>query len=165
MAIRRSGRSCRLWRAGPGVLLLLTASCARLPVTASVAVPPIPAGEARVWFYRDEGPYETQVRPNVRMNDAVVGELEPRGAFYRDAAPGHYHVTVDNYLPDPSAARDIDLLAGQQVYFKIVSLNDWSTGGGATNGGGYTRPEFYVWEMPPAVAQGDVAHSPYFGGS
>jgi hypothetical protein len=165
MAIRRSRRSCRLWRAGPGVLLLLTASCARLPTTASVTVPPIPAGEARVWFYRDDGPYETPVPAHLRMNDAVVGGLEPRGAFYRDATPGHYHVTVDNYLPDPSAGGDVDLIAGQQVYFKIVSLSDWSTGGGSGNAAGYSRPEFYVWRIPPAVAQGDVARSPYFGGS
>ena len=113
--------SRRLLAAVVGSLLLAVASCASPPPTASVAIPPIPAGEARVWFYRDEGPYESRVRPGVRMNDAMVGEVEPRGAFYRDTAPGRYRVAVDSYVPNPNAARDINLDPGEQVYFKIVS--------------------------------------------
>src|SRR5271163_2436303 len=136
----------RLLQAGGGPVLLATAACSQLPTTASVAVPPIPAGEARAWFYRDDGPYESQVRPDVRMNDAVVGELEPRGAFYRDTAPGHYHVAVDSYVTDPDMARDVDLVAGQQVYFKIVSLDNFLAGGNP-NDTGWSRSAFYVWLM------------------
>src|SRR5580700_9699055 len=90
----------RLRHAGAEIALCAATSCAQVPTTAAVAVPPVPAGEARVWFYRDEGPYETHAPATVRMNDAVVGELAPRGVFYRDTAPGHYHVAVDTYLAD-----------------------------------------------------------------
>jgi hypothetical protein len=154
----------RLLQAGAGPVLLATAACSQLPATASVAVPPIPAGDARAWFYRDEGPYESQVPAGVRMNDTVVGELEPRGAFYRDTAPGHYHVAVDNYLTDASAARDVDLVPGQQVYFKIASLDNFIAGGNPNDNPGYSRPAFYVWLIPAAVAQSDVARSPFYGG-
>ena len=83
-----------------------------------------------MWFYRDDGAYESQTRPYLRMNDAVLGEVEPLGAFYRDVAPGRYHVAVDSYVGDLSAAGDVDLVPGQQVYFKIVSSNNWIAGGG-----------------------------------
>ena len=146
-------------------VLLATAACSQLPTTASVAVPAIPAGEARVWFYRDQGPYDSQVRPTVRMNDAVVGEVEPRGAFYRDTAPGHYHVAVDSYVPNPNAARDIDLVRGQQVYFKIVSEDYPMAGGGMSSDVGGSRSAFQVWLMPAAWGQGEIARSPFYGGS
>jgi len=35
------------------ILLLTAASCAQPPTTASVAIPPIPSQQARVWFYRE----------------------------------------------------------------------------------------------------------------
>ena len=164
---RNGGAPCalvrRLLQAAASPVLLATAACSQLPTTASVAVPAIPAGDARAWFYRDEGPYESQVPAGVRMNDTVVGELEARGAFYRDTAPGHYHVAVDNYVTDATAAKDVDLVPGQQVYFKIVSLDNFITGG-QPNDTGYSRPAFYVWLIPDAVAQGDVARSPFSGG-
>jgi len=165
--------SQRLRRTGAAMLVLTTASCAGAPPpTASVAVPPIPAGEARAWFYRDAGPYQAQQLSYIRMNEQVVGILEPRGAFYRDVPPGHYHVAVDQYLSDASQSRDVDLLAGQQVYFKIVSLENWiSSGGGgggdnASGGGGEaSRPTFYVWTIPPDAARAEVARTPFTAGS
>ena len=115
-----------------------------------------------MWFYRDEGPYDSQARPGVRMNDAVVGEVEPRGAFYRDTAPGHYRVAVDSYVPNPNAARDIDLVPGQQVYFKIVAEDYPMAGGGLTADVGASRPVFQVWLMPVGWAQGEIARSPFY---
>jgi Protein of unknown function (DUF2846) len=173
MATNPTILSQRFWRTGASVLLLAMASCAATPPpTASVAVPPVPAGEARVWFYRDSGPYETQQRPYIRMNEQIAGISEPRGAFYRDVPPGHYHITVDQYasgLTDLYLTRDIDLAAGQQVYIKIVSLENFLGGGGAGGeaggGNGYERPIFYVWTIPPETASAEVARTPFTAGS
>jgi hypothetical protein len=41
-----------LSRAAASILLLGAGSCAQLPTTASVAIPPVPPQQARVWFYR-----------------------------------------------------------------------------------------------------------------
>jgi hypothetical protein len=155
---------CRLLQTSAAIILLATAACSKLPPTASVDVPPIPAGEARAWFFRDDGPYESQARPAVRMNDAIVGIVEQQGAFYHDAAPGHYHVAVDNYLGDVNATKDVDLAAGEQVYFKIVSLENWYGGGGQSADSDYSRAAFYLWLIPTAVAQRNVARSPFYGG-
>jgi hypothetical protein len=155
---------CRLLQAAAAAVLVAAAACAQLPATASVDVPSIPAGEARAWFFRDDGPYESHARPAVRMNDADVGIVEPRGAFYHDVPPGHYHVAVDNYLGDVDAAKDVALVSGQQVYFKIVSLDNWYGGGGQSGDTDYSRSAFYLWLIPTAVAQRDVARSPFYGG-
>ena len=84
-------------------------------------------------------------------------------ALYRDVAPGQYHVTVDSYGRDFNQSRWVHLFPGQQAYFKIVSLRNWAACGGVRNE--CQRDTFYVWEIPPEIAQGDVAHSQFYGGS
>jgi hypothetical protein len=146
-----------------GLLLFALTSCAPLPPTAAVAVPPIPAGEARAWFYRDPGPYNGVETPYIRMNDAVVAISELGGASYRDVLPGQYLVTVDSYGQDFNQYRQVYLYPGQQVYFKIVTLRNW-IGGGPRLQNDFQRTTFYVWQIPPEVAQGEVARSQFYGG-
>ncbi len=152
-----------------GVLSLAAAACSQLPSTASIAVPPIPAGEARVWFYRNGGPYDDGMgTPYIRMNDAIVAISEPGGAFYRDIPAGPYHITVESYGKDFNQDKDVELVAGQELYVKIVSLRNWVAGGGGggEEGGGddFGRDTFYVWLIPPEVARADVARSAFYGG-
>ena len=111
---------CRLLLAGAGPLLLAIASCAPLPPTASVVIPPVPAGEARAWFYRDPGPYDCLGTPYIRMNEAIVGVSQIGGASYRDVPPGQYLVRTDNYLGDFNSTRETYLFPGRQAYFKIL---------------------------------------------
>src|SRR5438132_6730516 len=107
-------------RAAATAILLATTNCAQLSPTSSVAIPPIPAGDSRLWFYRDGGPRETQQRPYLRLNGQVAGISEPNGTFYRDVAPGHYTVSVDSYLSTYfNQFADIDLTAGQEAYVKV----------------------------------------------
>jgi len=109
-------------RAAAAALFLIETSCAQPPPTNAVVIPPIPAGDARVWFYRDGGPRETHERPYLRLNGQVAGISEPNGALYRNVAPGHYAVTVDSYLStDVDQFADIDLAAGQEAYVKVLS--------------------------------------------
>ena len=62
-------------------LILLMTSCGQLPPTSSAVIPPIPAGDARFWIYRNDGPYDSQDRPYLRLNGQVAGIVEPNGAF------------------------------------------------------------------------------------
>jgi hypothetical protein len=157
--------SMPLLKAGAGPLLLAIASCAQLPPTAAASLPPIPAGQARAWFYRDPGPYDCVGTPYIRMNEAIVAISQIGGASYRDVPPGQYLVTVDSYLSAPDQSRYAYLFPGQQVYFKILCLRNWVTGGSGRNDNSYARDTFYVWEIPPEVAQGDVGRSQFYGGS
>ena len=103
------------------------------------------------------------------MIDAIVALSEPGGASYRDVPAGPYHITVDSYGEDFNQSKDVRLAPGQQLYVKIVSLRQWVAGGGGGGDGGgesgFGRDTFYVWLIPPEVAQGDVARSQFYGGS
>jgi hypothetical protein len=162
--------SRRLWQSAAGILLLAMAACALPPPTASVAIPPIPAGAARVWFYRPVDAYDSLSTPYIRMNDAIVGVSLPNGASYRDVAAGQYHISVDSYLDSPQQDQNVTLAPGQEVYVKVISQRSWiqgGAGGGGGDGGGgggeYTKDTFYVWLIPPEVARADVAHSAFYG--
>jgi hypothetical protein len=155
-----------LVRGAAGIFLVATASCAQLPLAGSITIPPIPQSQARVWFYRDADIYESLQRPYIRMNGGVVGISEPGGTFYRDISPGNYHVSVDSYFPPVNSSRDVYLVPGQPVYFKVLPEHYICGGGGGDMGGGgdCTRDNFYVWTMPPEVAQAAVARSQFYAG-
>jgi len=143
-------------------VLLVAANCAQLPPTNSVAIPPIPAGEARLWVYRDGGPRETQERAYLRLNGQIAGISEPNGAVYHDVVPGHYAVTVDSYLGTYfNQFADLDLAAGQEAFVEVLSQGQWV---GGEVGGSYVE-NFYTLVIPAKAARADVAHRPFYGGS
>ena len=94
---KNPGAAARQWRRGAMTLLLLLAGCSQLLPTSSVMIPPVPAGESRIWLYRNEGTYESHETPYFRLNGLPVGISEPNAALYRDVPPGHYTVSVDSY--------------------------------------------------------------------
>jgi hypothetical protein len=150
------------WRAAATAFLLIATGCAQLPPTSAVAIPPIPSGGARIWFYRDYEPYETLARPYVRLNEQVVGISEPGGAFYRDVPPARYSITVDTAGRDVNQFAEIDLAAGQQAYAKVLSLRSWLADDCLAWGGCDT---FYVRLMPAEVARAAIARSPFYASS
>jgi hypothetical protein len=143
-------------------LVLAAAGCAQLPPTNAVAIPLVPAGAGRLWFYRDYEPHESLARPYIRLNEQIVGISEPGGAFYRDVAPARYSVTVDSAGRDVNQFAAIDLAAGQEAYAKILSLWSWLDEDCQAWGGCNT---FYVRLMPAETARAAIADSPFYGGS
>ena len=150
------------WRGAATAFLLIATSCAQLPPTSSVVIPPIPSGVARLWFYRDYEPYETLARPYVRLNDQVFGISEPGGAFYRDVPPAHYSITVDSAGRDVNQFAAVDLAVGQESYAKVLSLRSWLDDDCEPWGGCDT---FYVRLMPADPARAAIAASPFYGGN
>ena len=157
---------CRQWRVAAGPLMLLLASAGIAAAQTAASAPPIPPGEARIWFYREADPLHTPGRPYLRLNGAVVAISEPSGSLYRDVPSGHYHITVDSYGKDTNQERDVDLVPGQQLFAKIVSNDQWLDFGGGSDMGGssFHRDTFYVWSIPPQTALPEIAQTRYFGG-
>jgi hypothetical protein len=153
LTVRRGGAAT--------ALLLLAAGCTQLPQTQSVAIPPIPAGAARVWFYRDYEPHESLSRPYVRLNEQIAGISEPGGAFYRDVAPNHYYITVDSAGRDVNQFANTNLAAGQEAYAKIVSLRSWLDEDDCVIWSGCDT--FYVWLIPADAGRSAIADSPFYG--
>lgn len=149
--------------AAAGLLLAMTA-CAQQPASlAASSPPPIPAGEARIWVYRTYEPYADHGLPAVYANGVTIGWAQLGGAFYRDAAPGHYHVTVQSYGVNSNQSSDLDLAAGQEAYIRIVSLPSWAEGFNQRRT--YERPTYYAWLILPQVAAAEVAPLAFNGGS
>jgi hypothetical protein len=144
-------------------MLFAAAGCAQLPPTSSVMIPPIPAGAARVWFYRDYEPHETLARPYVWLNQQIAGISEPGGAFYRDVAPAHYSIRVDSAGRDFNQIADAELAAGHEAYAKVVSLRSWLDDDDCTRWGGCDT--FYVWLIRPEEARPAIGKSPFYGGN
>ena len=151
----------RPWLVAAAGLLLAIAGCAQPPAAAPyLSAAPAP-GMARIWFYRDMNPNEILATPLIRLNGAVAGVSEPGGAFYRDVAPGRYHISVDSYVQDPHDDADVALAPGAEAFARVQPLDSFVQGGG-----GYRRNSYVVWLYPPDLARPLIAHS-YFtaGGS
>jgi hypothetical protein len=107
--------------------MLIAAGCVDPPAMseAPAVTPPVPAGQARIWFYRDWEPSESLNLANIDVNGSYFGSVANGGVFYRDVSPGHYHITPQSYGQDFNQDRDVDLASGQQVYCSVVSLRSW----------------------------------------
>ena len=158
----------RLWLAAVTILLLLPAAAFAQPPAAPYLNAAPPPGMARIWFFRDLNPNETLAMAYIRLNGAVAGVSEAGGAFYRDVAPGRYHISVDSYVDDRHNEADVVLAPGMEAYARVLPFDDIVQGGGGRGGGGggYRRNTFVVWLYPPEVGRAAVTHS-YFtaGGS
>jgi len=148
-----------LQRYAAGLVLLLT-GCSQLPPTSSVTIPPIPAGAARLWIYRNGGPHDSQDRPYLRLNNEVAGISEPNGAFYRDLPPGHYTVSVDSYgAPYSNQFAQFDLAAGQTAFVRVLSMRE-RVGGGESVA---SRALFFTQLAPADAARAAIAGTPFYG--
>jgi hypothetical protein len=156
-------RPLRLLRVAALLALATTTACARNPPVGAVTPPPIPAGEARVWFYRVYLPSETLNMTRVTMNGVYAGYAQLGGAFYRDVPPGVYHVEVESFGRDFNQSTNVALVPGQEAYVKVDSLRSWAT----TCGYGFTagRDTFYARLIPNQLARSEISQSFFDGGS
>lgn len=157
---------CRIFRRAWLPVAVIAAAlelcaCAAGPTVAGSAIPPVPAGQARIWFYRDFEPSVSLNVANVSLNgvDGIPVGADGGGS-YRDVPPGPYHITVESVGKDVNQAKDLGLSAGQEAFVKILSLSSWE-GGGDLNA--YRRDTFYVSLVPPDQARATLASRPFRG--
>jgi len=155
-------QNCR-WLLLAGLIgLAALAGCVQMPLVSSAAIPPIPAGKARLWFYRVYSPSETLNMTRVSMNGAYAGYAQLGGAFYRDVQPGIYHITVESYGRDFNQSTNVALIAGQEAFVEIESLRSWATNYGVGMGSG--RDTFYARLIFPWTARAEIGQSIFYGG-
>jgi Protein of unknown function (DUF2846) len=105
----------RRWLRWASGLLLIVAGCVEPPGAVSVAAPPIPSGQARVWFYRPWEPSESLNLALIDMNDSYVGAVANGSAFYRDVPPGQYRIAPQSWARDFNQDRNVDLPASSST--------------------------------------------------
>jgi hypothetical protein len=141
-------------------LLLVLTHCSQAAPTSSAVIAPVPAGAARIWIYRNDGPYEAQQRPYMWLNGYIAGIVEPNGAIYRDVPPGQYTVTVDSYgVPYPNQFAEFNLGAGQEAFVKVLSMVE-KVGGEFGVG---TRTRFFTQLFPADAARAAMSSTPFYG--
>jgi Protein of unknown function (DUF2846) len=142
--------------------LMLAACQGRVtePVMASVSVPPVTAGMARIYFYRDWEPYESLSRPRIYLNQAPADISEPGGISFRDLPPAEYYISVDSQGLYPHQFKTLVLRSGDIRYVKIESLKDW-----ITNSRLWYRDTFVVEFIPERQAQGEIGDMRYIPGA
>jgi hypothetical protein len=148
-----------LSRTAAAALMLLTLGGITPGEAATVAAPPIPAGAARIWFYRIWDPSITLNVANVALNGTPAGSVLPYGpGLYRDVQPGHYRISVQSFDGDPGGQfKDVDLTAGEEVFVKIIAEADTRSDGDVS---AYKEDNFYVWLVSPELARREIAAHP-----
>jgi hypothetical protein len=136
------------------LMLVLSATACVIPPAPEVIAPP--PGQARIWFYRLWNPSESLNVANIDVNGVYVGSVEPGGAFYRDVAPGVYHIVPQNQYLDYNQNTNVAVVAGEQVFIAVLDLSSWAN---AVSGGQYyvRRDAWYARLVPPQYAQAQIA--------
>jgi hypothetical protein len=138
-------------RAIAGLILLGAAACA-MPGPAAPP-PPLAPTQSRIWFYRQFSPAEPATSATVRVGGSEIGTAVPGHRFYRDFAPGTYHLSVDSYGRAENQDRDVTLAAGQELFVKIETLRNW------ISGFQYARDTFFVWPVSERVGRAEIAQT------
>jgi hypothetical protein len=138
-----------------GLLLIATSLAPAMAQVAVSAPPPVAPGQARIWFYRSLEPYGSLNLARIDVNGSYFADVANGSALYRDVPPGHYHIAPVSFGRDFNQDKDVDLASGQQLYVKIVSLEDW--GVSVSGSRSIRRDTFYAWLIAPEVAQVEIA--------
>jgi hypothetical protein len=118
--------------------------------------PPIPPGQARVWFARQLLPGSIMTSPTVYVNGAPIAVSAQGTAFYRDFAPGQYKFTVENCLPQAGTAQAMTLQPNAQYLIEITQDDNgaWDC---------YPPQVSYLRQVPPQEAPNLLAPLTYLG--
>jgi hypothetical protein len=149
------------------VLLLVAltlAGCAQpgRPFGAAAAgLPPIPAGEARIFFYRWLEPYESTAATAVLLNGNSVAVTQTGSVLYRDVAPGQYTISIPNSGRYPGQFKTVVLAPGQVMYARVESRRDWAVCNIYTDA---CMDTFVVNLVEPGLALSEMGGLRFIGG-
>jgi hypothetical protein len=154
--------SKRQLRSAAFFLVLLLSGCwgpPREPSFASIALPPVPAAMARIYFYRIYQPYESLARPWIYLNRRETLISIPGAVSMRDVAPGAYEIYVYSQGEYPNQRKQVVLRSGDTFYVRVdVSRSWWS-------GLRYQRDTFVATLVAPEQARIEMAGLRYADGS
>ncbi len=109
-------------RLAPG---LFAAALLALPAMAQQAgVPPIPAGDARVWIMRILEPGVAPHAPMVTADGAPMAISAQATMFYRDVPAGMHVFNVEQCASGVASAQRLNLAPGQELALQVTQIED-----------------------------------------
>ena len=137
------------------LLILALARCAgESPGFAADTLPPIPPGQARIFFYRWLEPYEALSMSTIYLNGIPVGVSQTGAVLYRDVAPGQYYISVDSQGTYPDQFKTVTIAAAQTVDVRIESISSFKSPCGYL--GNCEVDTFVVTIVDPATASREM---------
>lgn len=109
-------------RSAPGLFAAAWLAVA-LPAFAQT-VPPIPAGEARVWIMRILEPGVAPHAPMVTVDGAPIAISVQATMFYRDVPAGMHVFNVEQCASAVPSAQQLNLAPGQEVALQVTQIED-----------------------------------------
>jgi uncharacterized protein DUF2846 len=140
------------------VLLAALVSCATPLTFEQIApqLPPLPAGMARIFVYRDTD-YQALDWVPVFFNGARIGAVGPGYVMMRDVPPGAYDIAVASQGLYPNQDKVVIAAPGQTFYAKIETVR----GLDPTANRPVPLTTFVVVLKEPEVAQREIAQRWY----
>jgi len=108
----------------PGLAAAL-AGCEVAPHPSPTELPPIAAGMARIYFYRENNFYDALGWTTISLNRQEVGSLGPGTFFYRDVAPGAYRIEPRSDQLYPDQAKTVAVKAGSTTFVRVEVATLW----------------------------------------
>ena len=124
MNLRSMTASCvhvRIAVALTGCIIAL-ASAAGLALAASPdEAPPIPSGQARIWFLRQLIPGTAMHAPMIYANGQSVAIVPQGVTFYRDLTPGTYSFAIQSCLPAEQTSVTLPFGPGNVIALQVLA--------------------------------------------
>jgi hypothetical protein len=135
------------------LVALAVAGCGGGPIfdQVSATLPPVPAGEARIFVYRDYEPYQSLSWVPVFFNGATIGAVGPGHVLMRDVPPGTYKIEPKSEGLWPDQAKTVRVAAGDSVFAKIESFNGLDDTGASD-----LQTTFVVVLVDPVAARREI---------
>ncbi len=111
----------------PGLLLIL-AACAGPPpgpAFASLALPPVAADKARIFFYRPYRPYESLSLSPIYLNRREAAVSVPGEVSTLDVTPADYELYVYSRNDFPNSFKHVTLRSGDALYVRVDAVKNW----------------------------------------
>jgi hypothetical protein len=146
------------------IVLALSACVAQQPSFGTVAsgLPSVPAGQARIFFYRWLEPYEAVSMSRVYLNGAPVAVSQVGTVLYRDVSPGQYSISVFSPGTYPDQFKTVAITAGEVIYVHIESLASYKSACGTW--GSCEVDTFVVAIVNPATASQEMQNLRFIQG-
>lgn len=152
-------------------VLLLTACAATGPKFTEVeaSLPPLAAGEGRIFVFRDASAVGAALRPDVRLNGSVIGSPQPGSFFFVDRPAGRYTASARTEV---ESTVEFELVEGETAYVSLqiamgllvgrpqLQLHPATTGSAALRSLAYTGSIPLVPGPSKAVAAGAAGSTP-----
>jgi hypothetical protein len=132
-------------------LALWLGGCDTATQALEAPIPPITAGEARLYFYRDADVYDGSEWTTVSLNGVPTGASGLGTVFYRDVAPGTYRVGARSDKLYPDQVKTVVVAPGTSTYVKVQALPYWGQSGWQWQGNTFT-----VSIVNPAMAEHQI---------